>query len=77
MIDQLNLSFVINSPLISKKDTQQIKKKDPLAVERIFLFMQFYRYSRFSFWFPWLEVAFWFGWFAVIVEVSVRLLIVI
>lgn len=39
--------------------------------------MQFYRYSRFSFWFLWLEVAFWFGWFAVIVEVSVRLLIVI
>lgn len=33
--------------------------------------------SRFSFWFPWLEVAFWFGWFAVIVEASVRLLIVI
>lgn len=39
--------------------------------------MQFYRYSRFSFWFLWLEVAFWFGWFAVIVEVSVKLLIVI
>lgn len=33
--------------------------------------------SRFSFWFLWLEVAFWFGWFAVIIEVSVRLLIVI
>jgi len=39
--------------------------------------MQFYRQSRFSFWFLWLEVAFWFGWFAVIVEVSVKLLIVI
>ena len=36
--------------------------------------MQFYRCSRFSFWFLWLEVAFWFGWFAVIIEVSVRLL---
>lgn len=39
--------------------------------------MQFYCCSRFSFWFLWLEVSFWFGWFAVIVEASVRLLIVI
>lgn len=39
--------------------------------------MQFYRCSRFSFWFLWLEVAFWFGWFAVIVEGAVWLLIVI
>lgn len=30
-------------------------------------FYAIYRYSRFSFWFLWLEVAFWFGWFAVIV----------
>lgn len=39
--------------------------------------MQFYHQSRFPSWFLWLEVAFWFGWFAVIVEVSVKLLIVI